>query len=167
MPSITVRFTTKWPYNPMSLLIARATGSREWSHTFCIIDGMAYEATMMHGCRVVALGEAMRGVVAYQDMEVPVADVQSAKLWGMLQAGKGYDFAGAFGLPFLMSEDWSDDRKWWCSELTFVQLGIAGTWVLDPDERSRVTPNDLRQCNYPKSPIVRLPSWSLFSKGHP
>lgn len=156
MSIVTLRFTTQWPYNPASPVIARLTGSPVWSHVVTIIDGLAFEATMLHGCRVVPVSIAMKGVSRYQDMKIEVPDINSAMKWGLYQDGKGYDFAGAFGLPFLMSEDWSDDRKWWCSELCFRQLGEGGLWLLDPAEHKRVTPNDLHQCNYPKSEIVVL-----------
>lgn len=156
MDIITIRFTTKWPWNPTSVIIGRLAGSREYSHSMNIINGIAYEATMMHGCRAVSVDEAMRGVAMYRDMRVPVADIGAAIAFGRAQDGKGYDFAGAFGLPLLASEDWADWSKWWCSELCFMQIGMGGTWMLDPDEQKRVRPNDLHQCNYQKTPIVRL-----------
>ena len=121
-----------------------------------IVDDMAYEATMLHGCRVVRLDEAMKGVASYLDMIVPVENVQLAMIWGMNQAGKGYDFAGAFGLPFLASEDWSDSSKWWCSEHTFMMVMAGGISMLDSQFAKRVTPQHLLMCNYPKSKIINL-----------
>lgn len=156
MDEITIRFTTQWPWNPVSPVVARLTGSRIWSHVMTIIDGEAFEATMKHACRVVPLAEAMRGVAMYRDMFVPVSDIGEAVEFGRAQDGKPYDFAGAFGLPLLASDDWEDWRKWWCSELALMQVGMAGTWMLDPDEKTRVTPNDLHQCNYRKSELIRL-----------
>lgn len=121
-----------------------------------IIDGVAYEASMLHGCRVVPVAEAMQGASTYQDMQIWVPRADLAAKWGGDQDGKRYDFAGAFGLPLLMSEDWADDSKWWCSELVFKMLGMGGVWLLDPQEIKRVTPNHLRMCNYLKSQVVRL-----------
>jgi hypothetical protein len=155
MDIVTVRFTTHWPWNPTSLAIARLGGSREFSHCMTVIDGWAYEATMLHGCRAVPLETAMAGVAMYQDMQVEVPNLAAAVQFGKDQVGKKYDFAGAFGLPFLASDDWSDWSKWWCSEMAFMQLGQAGLWLLDPDERARVTPNDLHQCNFTKSVQIR------------
>ena len=149
-----VRFTSKWPYNPSSYIVARFAGSKQFSHVMCVIDEVAYEATMLHGCRAVAVDEAMQGVVLYQDMTVPIKDKQASIAFGKGQVGKGYDFAGAFGIPFLLSEDWADWSKWWCSELTFMQIMVGGTTLIDPCEQYRVTPNDLHQCNFPKSPII-------------
>lgn len=154
MEDIVLRFTSKWPYNPTSWLVARLAGSSQFSHTMCIIDGLAYEATMLHGCRVVPLQEAMQDVAIYQDMFIPVPNLSSAQAFGQLQDGKKYDFLGAFGIPFLMSEDWEDWSKWWCSELTFMQVLAGGTTMLDPDVQHRVTPNDLYNCNYTKSELA-------------
>lgn len=124
-----------------------------FSHCMTIIDDKAYEATMLHGCRVVPVDVAMEGVAYYRDMFIEVEDVQAMIDFGNAQIGKGYDFAGAFGIPFLASEDWADWSKFWCSELCFTQLGAAGVWVLDPNEQKRVTPNDLLQCNFSKTEV--------------
>lgn len=156
MDTLTIRFSTKWPWNPTSPIIARLSGSKVWSHCFVIYGDMAYEATMMHGCRAVALSEAMQGVSQFQDMHVPVPYLGNALIFGNAQDGKPYDFAGAFGIPFLASSEWSDSSKWWCSELVFMMLYHGGAVMLDPDEQDRVTPNDLHQCNYPKSLVFNL-----------
>jgi len=156
MDSATIRFITRWPPNPTSLVIARLGGSKIFAHCIVIIDGLAYEATMLHGCRVVPVSVAMRGAASYQDMTIPIADKSAAIKFGLAQDGKGYDYAGAFGLPFLASEDWADDSKWWCSEHNFMMLGAGGTWLLDPEVHKRITPEHLRMCNYPKSKIIKL-----------
>lgn len=153
---VTIRFTTRWPWNPASPVIARLAGSRQWSHCFAIIDGTAYEAAMGQGCRVAPVAEAMVGVAAYRDMEVCVQDIEAAKAFGVAQDGKRYDYPGALGLPLMASENWGDDTSWWCSELVFMMVGAAGVWMLDRDEQHRVTPNDLHQCNYAKTDIVYL-----------
>ena len=156
MTNVTIRFTTKWPPNPTSLIIARLGGSNKFSHCMTIIDGIAYEATMLHGCRAIPLEDAMQGVSSYQDMLVPVQDIKSCIDFGRAQVGKGYDYAGAFGIPFLASQDWADDSKWWCSEHTFSMVGATGLWLLDPEFVKRVTPMHLLMCNYPKSEIINL-----------
>jgi hypothetical protein len=156
MDIVTVRFTTHWPPNPTSPIIARLGGSNWASHSMNIIDGKAYEATMLHRCRVVPVDQAMDGVAMYQDMFVPVADIGAARAWGEDQDRKAYDFAGAFGIPLLMSENWADDTKWWCSEHNFMQIGAGGLWLFDRAVYKRVTPAHLMMCNYPKSPVIRL-----------
>jgi hypothetical protein len=35
---VTVRLTSRWPYNPLSLAIGIAAGSRQFSHAITIID---------------------------------------------------------------------------------------------------------------------------------
>ena len=151
-----VRFTTKWPPNPTSPVIARLAGSKVFSHCMTIIDEVATEATMIHGCRNVPVDVAMQGVAKYQDMYVPIPNKAGAIAFGEDQEGKDYDFAGAFGLPFLASDNWDDWNKWWCSEITFMQLAMGGTWVLDPIVCTRVAPIHILMCNYPKSEIITV-----------
>jgi hypothetical protein len=155
MDALTLRFTTKWPLNVASYLIARGTGSKMCSHVMLIREGMAYEATMLHGCRKVPLDVAMDGVAKYQDMALAVPDLETGLAWIEEQMGKAYDYA-ALLLPVLASDDWADDSKWWCSELVFMCLLKAGLVLLDPDIVKRVTPEDLRMCNHPKSEIFNL-----------
>jgi hypothetical protein len=150
----TIRFTTRWPPNPASLVIARLGGSRLFSHCMTIIDDIAYEATMTHGCRVVPIDVAMHGVSKYQDMYVPITDKAGALAFGLAQDGKGYDFAGVFGLPFLASEDWADDSKWWCSEHVFMMLGAGGVWLFDSNVCKRITPAHIIMSNFKKSEVV-------------
>jgi hypothetical protein len=100
--------------------------------------------------REVAEEESLQGVVRYQDMIVPVPDVDALFAFLRAQVGSRYDFAGALGIPLLYSTDWQDWSRWWCSELVFAALGAGGVWLLDPAEVTRVTPNDLHQCNFMK-----------------
>ena len=156
MHTVTVRFTTRWPYHIGSWCVARFSGSRQFSHVMLIFRGMAYEATMAHGCRVVPEAEAMQGVVAYQDMTVAVDNICDLINFGFDQAGKPYDFAGAFGIPFLMSEDWNDDRSWWCSELVAMMLWQAECRPFDLNVMGRITPAHLYLLNFPKSQFIRV-----------
>lgn len=152
---VTVRFTSRWPWNPGSLIIGALSGSPEWlSHCFATIEGRTYEASMGHGCRAVPEVEAMKGIKRYQDMPIWVPDLDASIAFGEAQDGKGYDYAGAGGIPLLKSQDWADDSKWWCSELVFAILMAGGTFLLDPAEKKRVTPNNLRMCYYPKTALV-------------
>lgn len=157
MDIITVRYTSRWPPNPVSPVVARLGGEKIFSHTVNIIDGLAYEAAMFHGCRAgIPVDEVMKGVAVYQDMYVPVPDKAAAIAWGKKQHGADYDYAGALGIPLLMSEDWEDESSWWCSEFGFRQIWVGGTLLLDPDVHRRVTPAHMRMCNFPKSAIIRL-----------
>lgn len=110
---------------------------------------------MLHGTRAVPVDEAMQGVAYYRDMFVPVPNIRAARQFGREQNGKGYDFMGALGIPFLASEDWADDSKWWCSEHNFAMIGAGGLWLLDRNEQKRVTPHDLMQCNFQKTEVKK------------
>ena len=152
---ITVRLTSRWPYNPLSLAVGVCAGSRQFSHSITIIGQRAYEASMTHGCRAGTVEELMDGIVVYRDMPVVVPDIDAARTFAEQQVGKGYDFAGAAGIPLTYSEDWTDDSKWWCSDLTFATVLAGGLRLFDPAVMKRVRPIDLHMCDYPKSELMR------------
>jgi hypothetical protein len=152
---ITVRLTSRWPYNPLSLAVGVCAGSRQFSHSITIIGERAYEASMTHGCRAGTVEELMDGIVVYRDMPVVVPDIDAARTFAEQQVGKGYDFAGAAGIPLTYSEDWTDDSKWWCSDLTFATVLAGGLRLFDPAVMKRVRPIDLHMCDYPKSELMR------------
>lgn len=152
---VTVRLTSRWPYNPLSLAVGLAAGSREFSHTFAIIGERAYEASMTHGCRAGTVIELMAGIVVYRDMRVWVPDLDAATAFAEAQIGKGYDWLGAIGIPLTYSDDWADDSRWWCSELVFAIVLAGGTGLFDPDYMKRVRPVDLLMCDYPKTALAR------------
>lgn len=162
MQTLIIRFTTKFPPNIGSVIVARASGSKQFSHCMVVVNGRAFEASMTHGCRVVPVNQAMDGVAYYQDMEVPVLDLSQAVDFGLEQDGKHYDWLGALGIPFLASEDWADDSKWWCSELVFAMVMAGGNFILDPKTKKRVTPQDLLMLNFPKTEIKRWNACQLL-----
>jgi hypothetical protein len=152
---ITVRLTSRWPYNPLSLAVGVCAGSRQFSHSITIIGDRAYEASMVHGCRAGTVDQLMDGIVVYRDMPVAVPDIEAARAFAEDQVGKRYDFAGAVGIPLTYSEDWTDDSKWWCSDLTFATVLAGGTRLFDPAVMKRVRPIDLHMCDYPKTETMR------------
>ncbi|WP_156648863.1 hypothetical protein, partial [Massilia sp. Leaf139] len=95
---VTLRFTSRWPHNPISLAIAVLSGSRFFSHVVAIVGDRAYESSMTHGCRACSVPDVMEGIVRYQDMEVEVPDIGAAVAFAEGQGGKPYDFAGALAL---------------------------------------------------------------------
>lgn len=151
---ITVRLTSRWPRNPISLAIGLAAGSRQFSHAFAIIEGRAYEASMTHGCRVGTVAEIMTGIAVHRDMEVFVPDLDAARAFAEKQVGKGYDWIGAVGIPLTYSEDWADDSRWWCSELVFAILLAGGVRLFDPAVMARVRPIDLQMADMPKGALM-------------
>jgi hypothetical protein len=165
---VTVRLTSRWPFNPISLAVGVLSGSRQFSHAIAIVEGRAYEASMTHGCRTGTLAELMEGIVVYRDMQVWVPDLDAAIAFAEAQCGpkppavpKKYDWAGAIGIPLTYSEDWADDSRWWCSELVFAIVLAGGTRLFDPDVMKRVCPIHLQMCDYPKSALVSV----LSAKG--
>jgi hypothetical protein len=152
---VTVRLTSRWPYNPLSLAIGIAAGSRQFSHAITIIGNRAYEASMTHGCRAGTVDELMEGMAIYRDMPVRVPDLDAAIAFAEAQSGKRYDFAGALGIPLTYSEDWADDSKWWCSDEAFAIVLAGGLRLFDPAVMKRVRPIDLHMADYPKTPIQR------------
>ena len=153
---VTVRLTSRWPYNPISLAVGVCAGSRQFSHSITIIGERAYEASMTHGCRAGTVDQLMASIVVYRDMPVAVPDIDAAQAFAEAQVGTGYDFAGAVGIPLTYSEDWTDDSKWWCSDLTFAILLAGGLRLFDPAVMKRVRPIDLHMPDYPKGPVVRM-----------
>lgn len=151
---VTVRLTSRWPYNPFSLAVGFLSGSHEFSHAITIIGDRAYEASMTHGCRAGTVAELMAGIVVYRDMPVWVPDIDAAIAFAESQMGKGYDWLGAIGIPFTYSEDWADDSKWWCSDLAFAILLAGGTRLYDPAVMRRVRPIDLQMVDYPKTALT-------------
>ena len=154
---VTVRLTSRWPWNPISLAVGVLSGSRQFSHAIAIIGDRAYDASMTHGCRACSVAEAMEGIVVYRDMPVWVPDLDAAIAFAEAQAGKGYDWPGAIGIPLTYSEDWSDDSAWWCSDLLFAILLAGGVRLFDPAVMRRVRPIDLHMVDLPKGPIKRWP----------
>jgi hypothetical protein len=151
---ITVRLTSRWPYNPISLGVGVFAGSRQFSHAMAIIEDRAYEASMMHGCRADTIEVVMAGIVIYRDMPVWVPDIDAAIAFAEAQVGKGYDWPGAIGIPLTYSEDWSDDRCWWCSDLVFAIVLAGGMRLFDPAVMKRVRPIDLQMVDYPKTALM-------------
>jgi hypothetical protein len=86
---------------------------------------------------------------------VVVPDIDAARAFAEAQMGKGYDFAGAVGIPLTYSEDWADDSRWWCSDLTFAIVLAGGTRLFDPAVMKRVRPIDLHMPDYPKTELMR------------
>jgi hypothetical protein len=160
--NVTVRLTSRWPYNPVSLGVGLCSGSHEFSHALALIDDRGYEASMTHGCRPGTEAELMEGIVVYRDMRVWVPDLDAAIEFAEAQcdpdppaAPKRYDWAGAVGIPLTYSTDWASDERWWCSELVFAIILAGGTRLFDPDVMKRVCPIHLHMADYPKTPIQR------------
>jgi hypothetical protein len=151
---VTIRFTSKRHLG--SRLMALLAQSEWANHCMLIEGGMAYEAVCWHGVRYVTLDAAMRGVKMYQDMVVAVPNIEATRAWMRSVLGAGYDWPGAAGIPFQRSDNWQDPLRWWCSEFLLKGLSEGDLNIIDFNEVTRGTPNDLHQYPAPKSPVVEL-----------
>ena len=159
---VTVRLTSRWPWNPLSLAVGVCAGSRQFSHSITIIGDRAYEASMVRGCWAGTVEQLMEGIVVYRDMHVIVPDIDAARAFAEAQCAppppakpKKYDYRGAVGIPLTYSVDWADDGRWWCSDLTFAIVLAGGTRLFDPAMMKRVRPIDLHMVDYPKTELMR------------
>lgn len=61
--------------------------------------------------------------------------------WFYSQIGKPYDFMAVAGMPF--RRDWTDDKRWFCSEMVIAGFTYQGVDLLNIKHLNRVTPRDL------------------------
>lgn len=132
---------------PWSFLIRWFTWSR-YSHVAIVNRQKVIEATLLHGVRVAPLQEFLD---KYKEniliCDVPKANVKKAWAFATQQLNKPYDLKAVFGLVF--RKRWTDDKKWFCSELATVALYNGGATIIRK-EAYRVTPEDLLN-----SPLVK------------
>ena len=96
------------------------------SHSM-ILDGYhVIHATMLHGVTRQPLVDAMKGQVLVNTITYQVPNESAGLAWACKQIGKGYDFAGAFGLGLSPDRSWQDDDKWFCHELCAAAIQQAG-----------------------------------------
>jgi hypothetical protein len=130
MNTITVLFTRrKW--NPVSWLIRWAVPRSRFSlalSSHCIIDAgeMLYEATMLHGVRVVDRATALDGQTIVKETRYQVPDAPAGIVFAQSQVGTPYDWPGALGLGLTPGRDWRQDDKWFCFEFAGAVLRAAG-----------------------------------------
>lgn len=149
---VTARSTSKGHLG--SQLAAAVVSAGQFNHEMLLDDSLVFEAVPWYGTRLVIPAVALRGVVRYQDVYVPVPDVESMRAFGREQLGKHYDWPGAVGLPFRHADAWQNPDWWWCRELVFAMLDAGGAWHKDPAGRTRARLKGIRQTAWPKSPII-------------
>lgn len=93
----------------------RAVEGGRWSHVGIIDGDHVIEAVWSEGVRIRKLSSLIADRPIHEILEVPLPDEEKAILWARSQIGKPYDFGGVLGLGF--NRNWSDDRRWYCSEL--------------------------------------------------
>lgn len=130
MSTITVIFTNR-EWNPVSWLIRFCIPRSRFNNataSHCLIKDGDYliEANMLHGVRRVPAAEALKGLTVIETVEFSVRDAEAGMEWARAQAGKKYDFAGAFGLALAPDRKWAEGDSWFCFELAAATLKEAG-----------------------------------------
>jgi hypothetical protein len=102
--SIQIIFT-KRKWNPFSWLIRWALPRSRFSlalasHSIIVDGAYAIEAHMLYGVRRVLLEVALEGLTEVARRDYAVPDAQGGIEWARKQVRKGYDWKGAFGLPW-------------------------------------------------------------------
>jgi uncharacterized protein YycO len=102
-----------------------------WSHCGIITeDGMnVTHATMQKGVIRQSLTKLQLDFPNHTIIDVPVEDEDAAQAWLLQQVGKPYDFGALLGFVFDRGPDWSDDDKWYCSEMALMALLLAGAEI--------------------------------------
>ena len=136
---IIVRFCDLgWPV--VSPLISWWTG--HWANHCDLMTG---DRNMISAMPLFGVQEWPQRVVTANKVEfvrVECTEQQRAKalLYARTQIGKPYDYGGVISFPF--RSKWSEQSKWFCSELTAAALDVAG--VIRVDKRvNRISPADL------------------------
>lgn len=78
---------------------------------------------------------------AYITYDIPVPEPERALAWVKRQIGKPYDLGAILG--FMSRRNWSDDEKWFCSELAAQTLIVAGLPPLISADPFMVSPRAL------------------------
>ena len=132
---------------PWSVFIRWFTWSR-YSHVALVNRKNVIEATLLHGVKITSLDEFL---TKYKKniliCDVPKANVKKVWAFAVQQLNKSYDLKAIFGL--VLRRKWTDDKKWFCSELVTVALYNGGATIIRKDAY-RVTPEDLLN-----SPLVK------------
>lgn len=138
----TVRVHSCYSDNLAGSLIRKATFSR-WNHTAIeLSEGLIYDSTFANGVANWSYPEWRKNysdvksydLVVTHDMWLEMMDFTKHQL------GKSYDWTAIPALPF--RANWSEEDKWFCSELVFMILKHGGFPV--PDIQGyRVTPRDI------------------------
>jgi uncharacterized protein YycO len=86
------------------------------SHVGIKIGEYVIDSAMMQGgVRRHTVEDFMRGRIAVDEVQLYLPNPDAADAWINKQIGKPYDWSALLG--FLAWRDWSDDERWYCSEL--------------------------------------------------
>ena len=137
--------------NKIGSKFIQAFTSGEWSHCIIEVNGNWYQAKMLHG--VVCTNkeeEAIKGQDVWEDRIIECTEEEFFKAEEFLKAqvGKPYDWGGAKMLPFIKSEGWQKDNKWFCSELVYATYIVMGFQPFIEKYAKHISPQHLAMINY-------------------
>jgi uncharacterized protein YycO len=122
MPSITVAYTGS--RDPLSTLARLVTGNAKWSHCGIVVGDYVIEARLYYGVVGTPINEWKKRCPHFEMVDVECANPDAAHAFAREQVGKGYDYAGAFSVPF--RTHWQHPSHWYCSELVEAALYAGG-----------------------------------------
>lgn len=123
-----------------SKIIRWLTGS-DYSHVIPIVDGVFFQAKMFDGVIVSGRQKAMEGQDECCDIDLGFTEEQDIKAIEFLQnqVGKPYDYGGAAAIPLIKTEGWQSSNKWFCSEIAYAAMVMAGYEPFNRSFSSRIS----------------------------
>lgn len=124
-------------HEPLLDLPIRAFEGGTAGHVACRVDDLVVDSTFWQGgVQVHSFDEWSQGRLLVSEIPVEMPDAVSADRWLLEQVDKKYDWTALVGFTFW--RDWSDDSKWYCSELAAAWLMAGGVAPLLATRRARV-----------------------------
>jgi hypothetical protein len=110
----------------------------EYSHAaFLLPDGQILESWPGAGVRIKTLTDC-KGIDVYDVLGISPEQWESALSYAKAQVGKKYDYWSV--IRFVSRRNLPKNAKWFCSELVFVSLVMAGFHLFERVEGSTVSP---------------------------
>lgn len=112
-----------------------------WNHVAIQVGEAVYESIAGKGVVRRTPSVFFRSWSRVSSVEVDIDNIHA--LLGFLnsQLGRPYDWKAIFAFPFRGS--WQDQERWFCSELVYEALRVAGGFYPSRLPANRVTPRDL------------------------
>ena len=125
--------------DPLSKLARVLTQNAKWSHCGILVEGFVVEARVWYGVVATPFEEWKARCPHYEVVQIDCPNPAAARSFAWSQIGVGYDYLGAFGVPFRSS--WQDSNRWYCSELVEAALAAGGRqrWR---DSKSGISPQE-------------------------
>lgn len=112
-------------HNSLADLAIRAFEGGSASHVGIRVgDTVTHSAWLQGGVKRQCMAEFLDGRMAVQEIPLSLPNPEAADAWLNEQIGKPYDWTALLG--FVLWRDWSDDDRWYCSELAGAYLIEGG-----------------------------------------